>query len=57
MAYNSANDGYLVVWQGDGNVGGLVDDEFEVFGQRLANVLFYDGFESGDTTEWSASVP
>jgi DNA-binding response OmpR family regulator len=27
---------YLVVWQGDDDTGSLVDNEFEVFGQRLA---------------------
>lgn len=51
----------LVVWRGDDNVGGLVNDEHEIFGQRWASALppeiFADGFESGDTAEWSASVP
>lgn len=35
VAYNSANNEYLVVWQGDDNVGTLVQDETEIFGQRL----------------------
>ncbi|MCC7361271.1 MAG: hypothetical protein IT317_17430, partial [Anaerolineales bacterium] len=35
VAYNSQNDEYLVVWWGDDNSGGLVDDEYEIFGQRL----------------------
>jgi|GEM_PF-3323082 len=37
VAYNSANNEYLVVWVGDDtDATGVVDDEFEIFGQRLA---------------------
>ncbi len=35
VAYNAADNEYLVVWRGDDNVGGLVDNEYEIFGQRL----------------------
>ena len=35
VAYNSTNNEYLVVWWGDDDTGALVDDEFEVYGQRL----------------------
>ncbi len=35
LAYNGGDNEYLVVWQGDDNVGGLVANEFEIFGQRL----------------------
>jgi hypothetical protein len=35
LAYNSADNEYLVVWQGDDNTGALVDDEYEVYGQRV----------------------
>jgi hypothetical protein len=35
VAYNSAEDEYLVVWQGDDNTAGLVDGEFEIYGQRV----------------------
>jgi hypothetical protein len=35
VAYGSTGDRYLVVWDGDDNTGPLVDNEFEVFGQRL----------------------
>jgi len=35
VAYNPMRNEYLVVWQGDDNVGGLVDNEFEIFSQRL----------------------
>ena len=31
LAYNSLNNEYLVVWQGDDST----DGEFEIFGQRL----------------------
>ncbi len=35
VAYNSANDEYLVVWAGDDNSGSLVDGESEIYGQRI----------------------
>lgn len=35
VAYNSTNNEYLVVWHGDDNSAPLVDNEIEVFGQRL----------------------
>jgi Ca2+-binding RTX toxin-like protein len=35
-AYNSQANEYLVVWYGDDDVGALVDDELEIFGQRLS---------------------
>jgi uncharacterized repeat protein (TIGR01451 family) len=34
-AYNSTNNEYLVVWSGDDNTAPQVDNEFEIFGQRL----------------------
>ena len=36
LAYNSLNNEYLVVWQGEDNTGSLVLEEFEVFGQRVS---------------------
>ncbi len=35
VAFNAVDDEYLVVWTGDDNPPGLVDNAFEVFGQRL----------------------
>ena len=35
VAYNSLDNEYLVVWEADDNTAPLVDDEFEIFGQRL----------------------
>ena len=35
VAYSSVRNEYLVVWEGDDNTGGLVDGEFEIFGQRI----------------------
>lgn len=35
VVYNSTNNEYLVVWRGEDDVGVLVDDEFEIFGQRI----------------------
>lgn len=34
-AYSSKVNEYLVVWHGDNNIAGLVDEEFEIYGQRL----------------------
>ena len=33
---NPTTDEYLTVWQGDDNTPPLIDDEYEIFGQRLA---------------------
>lgn len=50
--------GLLVAWMGDDNTGGLVDTEFEIFGQLLfGGPLFADGFESAGTGAWSFSSP
>ncbi|HKP19384.1 MAG TPA: hypothetical protein VJT84_12970 [Gaiellaceae bacterium] len=35
VAYNSRSNQYLVVWHGDDQLKTLVDQEFEIFGQRL----------------------
>ncbi|HNJ44403.1 MAG TPA: hypothetical protein PKZ53_28235, partial [Acidobacteriota bacterium] len=35
VAYNSTNNEYLVVWSGDDNTAPFVDNEFEIYGQRL----------------------
>jgi len=45
VAYNSQNDQYLVVWHGDDDSGGLVEGEFEIFGQRIDGAT---GAEIGD---------
>jgi hypothetical protein len=45
VAYNGAADEYLVAWWGDDNTGTLVNDEYEVFGQRLNAAT---GAEVGD---------
>ncbi len=36
IAYNATNDEYLLVWTAEDNTGALVDEETEVFGQRIA---------------------
>ncbi len=38
VAYNSTSKEYLVVWEGDDNTGGLVEGEFEIFGQRVSGL-------------------
>ncbi|MEL6390778.1 MAG: hypothetical protein AAFQ02_11490, partial [Bacteroidota bacterium] len=35
VTYNSQDNEYLVVWEGDSNVGQLVDNEGEIYGQLL----------------------
>jgi hypothetical protein len=35
VVHNPVSNEYLVVWQGDDDTGALVDDELEIFGQRL----------------------
>jgi hypothetical protein len=44
----------LVVWQGDDDEDGLVDEETEIFGELVrGNWIFVDGFESGSVAAWS----
>lgn len=35
VAWNSVTLEYLIVWEGDEESGALVDDEFEIYGQRI----------------------
>ena len=35
VTYNTTDQQYLVVWSGDDNTSPLVDEEYEIFGQRL----------------------
>jgi len=43
VAYNAQANEYLVTWSGDDNTAPLVDDEFEIFAQRLSTA----GAETG----------
>ena len=66
VAYNSTDNEYLVVWQGDDNTVPLVDNESEIFGQRLNaatgaetgvdDFRLSDMGPNGDTS-YSAAVP
>ena len=40
LAFNSQDDFFLVVWQGDDETGSLVMDEIEIFGQGFAAEIF-----------------
>ncbi len=51
VAYNSITDEYLVVWWGDDNTGGLVDGEYEVFGQLLSATAHPNDFRISDVGE------
>ncbi|MFK7936545.1 MAG: hypothetical protein AB8G22_23725, partial [Saprospiraceae bacterium] len=37
VTYNDQDNQYLVVWEGDDNVDGLLNDKFEIYGQILSN--------------------
>ncbi|VAW50484.1 hypothetical protein MNBD_GAMMA05-887 [hydrothermal vent metagenome] len=54
ISYNINNNEYLVVWQGDDNTGALVNDEFEIYSQRI-NAS--DGSEIGLDTRLSDMGP
>ena len=49
VAYSSARNEYLVTWQGDDDEAPLVDNEFEVFGQRLGEPAPPDGGAAPDS--------
>jgi hypothetical protein len=42
---------FVVVWESDADGSGL-----GVFGQRYGDLIFKDGFESGDLTHWSSAM-
>ncbi len=54
----AATDGdFVVVWQSAGS-SGSDSSSFSVQGQRFVpSLIFTDGFESGDTSAWSSTVP
>ncbi len=55
---NSETGEFLAVWAADDPVDGIVDNENEIFGQRVHSpTVFIDDFESADTSAWSAVVP
>lgn len=43
VAWNETSEEYLVVWEGDDNTGALVDDEFEIYGQRIDRLGVFQG--------------
>lgn len=43
---------FVVVWMADGQDG----SSWGVFGQRLLNWIFVEGFGAGDACAWSAAV-
>jgi len=53
VTFDPLSGEFLVVWHGDDNTGGLVDDEFEVFGQRVGS----DGSLLGERVRISAMGP
>jgi hypothetical protein len=45
VTWNATDNEYLVVWRGDDDTGTLVDEEFEIFGQRITATT---GAEAGN---------
>jgi hypothetical protein len=56
IACGASNGDCLVVWMGSDNVGGLLQNEWEIFGQGFVPDLVSDSFESGDLLGWSDFV-
>lgn len=64
IAYNPNLSQFIVTWHGDHNVGGLVDNEFEIFGQLIRNdgVIVGSNFRLSDAggtgnTSFNATLP
>jgi hypothetical protein len=55
MAYNPTLGDALMVWQDYGHATDLGLEG--IWGRVWTGLLFTDGFESGNTSEWSTSVP
>ena len=56
VALNGGGD-FVVVWASDGS-SGTDDSSYSVQSQRYRfGLVFADGFESGDTTDWSSEQP
>ena len=54
----NAGGRFVVVWDDRGLNSAYRDGSFYgIFGQRFRDLIFTDGFESGDSTAWSDSVP
>ena len=49
---------FAAVWEGNDDQPALDPEEFEVWGSIVGSrSIFEDGFESGNTTAWSITVP
>lgn len=58
VAANSRSGEFLVAWEGEDDVPPQVLNEFEILCQRMDSLaIFIDGFEAGDTTNWSSTSP
>ena len=53
----NGNRGFVVIWNCNGS-SGSDSDQYSIHGQRFdADSVFEDGFESGDLSSWSSSLP
>ena len=65
LTYNITHNEYFVVWRGDDNTSPLIDNEFEIFGQRISNLGVEIGLNDqritfvgpNSNTNYSASHP
>jgi hypothetical protein len=55
VAVGAAGD-LVLAWDSRGSLGGD-SSSLSVQARRFSGVLFYDGFESGDTSRWSSTSP
>ena len=48
----------LVVWSADDSEDGMVDGEFEIFGETIVGpAIFIEDFEAGNLFRWSLTIP
>lgn len=57
IGYNSQNNTYLVAWSGDDNTAPLVNNEFEIFGQRLVGQQTPDPTATPTATSTPTATP
>ena len=59
LAYNPATDEYLAAWEADDDTGALVEEEFEIYVQRLAASGAQVGPTTGGSPGWApmATMP
>jgi hypothetical protein len=57
VAYSHAENEYVVVWSGDDDAPPLVNDEFEIYGQRLSPSALEHFIAEAAHTMWDSFLP